>query len=170
MPTVAITRNLLAYTLWGDRVVLRAVETVEEEDLLRDAGASFSSVLGTLAHILGAEQVWLSRFVGDPLDYVPGLEDYPDLTTLQGGFEDFWPQVEYFLASLTPDMLVGDLHYTNTRGEARVLKLWQALSHLSHHSAYHRGQIITLLRQMGYEPPSTDLLQFFLERKQVPLT
>jgi len=170
MPTVAIIRSLLAYTLWGDRVVLRALEAVEEEDLHREAGASFNSVLGTMAHILGAERLWLSRFVGDPLGALPGLEDYPDLVALQGGFEDFRPQAEFFLASLTETMLAGDLHYTNTQGAEHSLTLWQALTHLSHHSSYHRGQVITLLRQMGYEPPSTDLLQFFLERNRVPLT
>jgi uncharacterized damage-inducible protein DinB len=170
MPTVALIRSLLAYTLWGDRVVVRALEAVEQEDLHRAAGASFGSVLGTMAHVLGAEQVWLSRFVGDPLGYLPGLEDYPDLEALQGGFDDFQPQAEFFLASLTEAMLAGDLHYTNTKGTEHSLKLWQALAHLSHHSAYHRGQVITLLRQMGYEPPSTDLLQFFLERDRVPLT
>ena len=164
MPTASVIRNLLTYTLWADRILVRALEEVDDEDLYREAGASFTSIQGTMAHILGAEQVWLSRFVGDPLDYVPGLEQYPDFATLQAGFDDFWPQAEYFLASLTNEMLLGDLHYTNTRGEERTLKLWQALTHLSHHSAYHRGQVITLLRQMGYEPPSTDLLLFFLER------
>jgi uncharacterized damage-inducible protein DinB len=168
MSTITVIRELLAYTLSADRRLLRAVAEVDPEDLHREAGSSFGSVVGTLAHILGAEQVWLSRFVGDPLDHVPGVETYPDLAALEGGFEDFWPQAEYFLASLTEAMLEGDLHYTNTRGEAHTLKLWQALMHLSHHSAYHRGQVVTLLRQMGYAPPATDLMLFFLERNSQP--
>jgi uncharacterized damage-inducible protein DinB len=36
--------------------------------------------------------------------------------------------------------------------------------HLVNHSSYHRGQIVSLLRQMGYRSPSTDLIRYFLER------
>ena len=67
-------RDLLLYMLWADRQTLQAVRSVKEEDLTRDAGISFKSLLGTMAHILGAQQTWLSRFSGSPLTRVPNLD------------------------------------------------------------------------------------------------
>ncbi len=38
--------------------------------------------------------------------------------------------------------------------------LWQMLQHLANHSTYHRGQVTTLLRQLGAKPVGTDLIWF----------
>jgi uncharacterized damage-inducible protein DinB len=42
--------------------------------------------------------------------------------------------------------------------------LWQALQHLVNHGSYHRGQVTTMLRQVGAGPVSTDLIVFYRER------
>jgi uncharacterized damage-inducible protein DinB len=160
----ATARELLLYLLWADRLVLRAVREVREEDLTRDAGVSFKSILGTLAHILGSERMWLSRFVGTSLNRVPSIEDFPDRMTWVLGWEETAAQIEAFLAGLTDEQLAAPLTWTNTRGETRTLPLWQLVMHLVNHATYHRGQVISLLRQMGYPAPSTDLFVYFCER------
>ncbi|MCB1034412.1 MAG: DinB family protein, partial [Acidobacteria bacterium] len=131
------------------------------EDMVRPAGTSFSTLLGTLAHILGAERVWLSRFVGNPLPVLPTEEDYPDREALLMGFREFWPEFEFFLAALTEEQLRASFQWTNSRGETYQRLLWQAVLHLSNHSSYHRGQVVSLLRQLAYEPPATDLIYFW---------
>ena len=90
---VSALRGLLAYTIWADRQVLESLAEVSAEDLTRDSGTSFRSVLGTMTHVLAAEQVWLARFVGAPLDRLPNIDDYPDLPALAAGFTEFWPQL-----------------------------------------------------------------------------
>lgn len=150
-------RGLLAYTIWADRELLRAVAALPEEDQLRETGASHGSVLGTLAHILGSEQVWLSRFLGVPLRRLPDLADFPNAALLTASFEDFWPQLEYFLASLTEEQLEQDFSWTNSRGEGHTIPYRQALLHVVHHSGYHRGQVAAQMRQLGHAPPPTDL-------------
>jgi uncharacterized damage-inducible protein DinB len=43
--------------------------------------------------------------------------------------------------------------------------LWQMLQHVVNHATYHRGQVTTLLRQLGATPPkSQDLIAFYRER------
>lgn len=164
MSQLTTVRDLLGYTLWADRAILRAAAELEPEHLILDAGASHGSVLGTLAHVLGAEQVWLSRFVGDPLGALPGIEDYPDLEALEMGFQEISAEITSFMAALTEGQLVSELAWTNSRGETHRRSLLQALLHLVNHSTYHRGQVVSLIRQMGYQPPSTDLVYFFDER------
>jgi uncharacterized damage-inducible protein DinB len=36
--------------------------------------------------------------------------------------------------------------------------------HTVDHSSYHRGQIVTMLRQLDVKPPSTGMMGFFRER------
>jgi len=154
---VHTVRGLLAYTIWADRQMLRCLEEVPQEDLSRETGTSHGSVLGTFAHLLGAEQVWLSRFLGVPLRRLPGVEDFPTLEILSASFEDFWPQLEFFLASLTDGQLESDFTWTNTHGETSTAPYRQVLLHVVNHSTYHRGQIASQLRQMGHRPAGTDL-------------
>ncbi len=43
------------------------------------------------------------------------------------------------------------------------------LQHVVNHGTYHRGQIVTMLRQLGAAPPqSMDLIAFYRARKQKP--
>jgi uncharacterized damage-inducible protein DinB len=156
--------DLLLYTLWADRQVLGAVRQASQEDLTRDAGVSFGSILGTMAHILGAERVWLSRFSGTPLDRLPSIEDFPNLMAWIVGWEETAAGLESFLAGLTDEQLAAPATWTNSRGDSYTRPLWQPVAHLVNHSTYHRGQVVSLLRQMGYPVPSTDLIYYFLER------
>ena len=49
----------------------------------------------------------------------------------------------------------------NLKGETFTHVYWQAFQHVVNHSTYHRGQIITMLRQLGVKPPGTDLIMFY---------
>jgi uncharacterized damage-inducible protein DinB len=158
------SRELLAFTVWADRQQLSALEQVDAVDAGRDTGSSHGSLIGTMAHMLGAQRLWLSRFLGNPLPALPGEAEYPDLPASRAGFEEHWSELEYFIASLTDEALVVEVSWTDDRGEARAQPLWQPLLHVATHDAYHRGQITTMLRQLGYQPPGTDLVAFFAGR------
>jgi len=165
MPTcAAVVRDLLLYMLWADRHMLRAVREVRPADLTRDTGTSFGSLLGTMAHMVGSQRMWLSRFSGRPLDHVPTAADFPDLLSWIHGWEETASEVEAFLAGLTPEQLAAPVTWTTTTGETHTRPLWQPVIHLVNHTTYHRGQVASLLRQMGYQPPATDLIHFFIER------
>ena len=164
MLTAAAARELLLYMLWADRHVMQAVRGVREEDLTRNAGVSFGSMLGTLAHILGSQRMWLSRFQGISLDRVPSIQDFPDRMSWITGWEETAAQVEAFLAGLTDEQLAAPVTWTTTTGETYTRFLWQPVLHLVNHATYHRGQVVSLLRQMGYGAPTTDLIYYFHER------
>jgi len=154
---LATLRSLLAYTIWADRQLLEALAEVPAEELTRDTGGSFGSLLGTMAHILGAEQVWMARLVGAPLDRLPGEKDYANLPSLAAGFTDFWPQLEVFMASLSEAQLATRFSWVNFQGESHHAPYHQILLHFANHSTYHRGQVALQMRQLGHQPPGTDL-------------
>jgi uncharacterized damage-inducible protein DinB len=157
------TRQLLLYTLWADRMMLKAVREVTPEDLTRDAGVSFGSILGTMIHMLGSQRRWLARFAGGAVESSPGLQDFPDLHAWIEGWEKTAAGIEAFLAALTEDQLAAEIAWEDTEMGPVTRPLWQPISHLVNHSTYHRGQVTSLLRQLGYQPPKTDLIYFFLK-------
>ena len=162
--SAAAARELILYMLWADRTVLGAVREVTQDDLTRDAGVSFGSMLGTMAHMLGAQRLWLARFAGQSLDHIPGPGDFPDLLSWIHGWEETASETEAFVAGLTDEQLQTPITWTNTRGETYTLPLWQPVVHMVNHATYHRGQVISMLRQMGYPAPSTDLVYHFAQR------
>lgn len=162
--SAAAAREMLLYMLWADRQMLKVVRGVRSEDLTRDAGVSFGSMLGTMAHMLGSQRMWLSRFSGQALSRVPGPADFPDLLSWITGWEETAAEIEAFLAALGDEQLAMPITWTTTKGDTFTRPLWQPVLHLVNHSSYHRGQVTSLLRQMGYQPPTTDLIYYVNER------
>jgi uncharacterized damage-inducible protein DinB len=158
-------RDLLLYMLWADRLMLAGARQVRPEDLTREAGVSFGSILGTMTHMLSSQRLWLSRFLGRPLERLPSPGEYPDLQAWIAGWEEMASQIEAFMAGLSDDHLASPLTWNSIPdGAEHTLSLWQPAIHLVNHSTYHRGQVVSLLRQMGYPVASTDLIHFFNER------
>jgi len=110
-----LCRTLLAYTMWADREQLASLERMPAEHLVVPTGTSFGTVLGTIAHILGSEQVWLSRFVGAPIQR-PAETDWSDLAQVRAGFEELWPNLEVFLAGLTETQLLTEISWLSRGG------------------------------------------------------
>jgi uncharacterized damage-inducible protein DinB len=125
--------------------------------------SSFPSVLATLAHMVGAEWVWLTRWRGGSPTSTP--TDW-DVSTLEA-VRERWRQVDLelseFVGGLDDAALERPLTYTTFAGEAFSQPLAQMLRHVVNHSSYHRGQVTTLLRQLGGTPASTDLIRFYRE-------
>jgi uncharacterized damage-inducible protein DinB len=162
MASAAVVRELLLHMLWADRLMLKAVREVSPEDLTRDAGISFGSLLGTMVHMLGSQRLWLSRFSGHPIERRPELADFPDLPSWIHGWEETASGIEAFLAALTAEQLAAVITWVDTEGPVHTRPLWQPVIHMVNHNTYHRGQVVSLMRQLGYEPPQTDLIHYFL--------
>jgi uncharacterized damage-inducible protein DinB len=92
--------------------------------------------------------------------------DFPTVESLKTR----WAQVESDYAGFingTSDESLGMLiTYTNTKGEEWAYPLRQMLQHVMNHSSYHRGQVTTMLRQLGAEVNPVDLLVFMDVKKR----
>jgi len=155
--------ELYEFNRWANQRILDAVTALSSEQFARDLKSSFPSVRDTLVHVLGADWIWLSRWQGVSPTQTPDW----GLTTL-ASIRSRWEQIENertaFLERLTPDALHGVLEYRTLKGDPFSNPLWQLLRHVVNHSTYHRGQITTMLRQLGAPTVSTDLVQFYRER------
>jgi uncharacterized damage-inducible protein DinB len=162
---VADVKELFAYNAWANRRMFDALAPLPAEQYTRDLKSSFGSIHGTLCHIVWAEQLWLHRWLARPAPAVPQGKDLAGVAeararwdgveaeraALLGGFTD--PRLD---ETVTIQPTSGGVAYTHTFREMFL--------HTIDHSTYHRGQIVTLLRQLGVKPPSAGLIGFYRER------
>jgi uncharacterized damage-inducible protein DinB len=138
-------RRLLRYDLWANRETLRALRQGEPPP----------RSLRWMGHIIGAEFLWLARMNGSTSD----LPVWPTLSLDE--CEARLPRLSRELSDFDIDRL-GPLdrpvQYTNSKGEPWTSTVEDILTHLVIHSAYHRGQIASDLRQDGQEPAYTDYI------------
>ena len=158
-------RVLIDYHYWARDRVLDASEVLTPEQLTRDLGNSFKSVRDTLAHLHAAEWIWLSRWQGtSPTTMLPA-ERFADVAAVRAGWSDLEVQLRPFVAALTDEKANELMDYRLLNGTPGRSRLWHMMQHMVNHASYHRGQITTMLRQLGASPPkSMDLITFYRER------
>jgi uncharacterized damage-inducible protein DinB len=164
MLTPAQLHMLFQYNQWADQRTLNACAALTNEQFTRDLGSSFSSVRDTLAHLYGAEWIWNERIHGRSPSAHPQASAFPDLTAVREKLEEMDRYFLDYVSKLTQQDLDSIIHYKTAAGTAFSNPLWQTLHQLTNHATYHRGQVTTLLRQLGAKPVSTDLIGFYRER------
>lgn len=154
-------RELYGYNRWANQRTLNAATELDGDAFTRAMGSSFSSVRDTLAHVLSGEWIWLERWQGRSPTALLNAADFPTVQSLQSRWEGVEQDRRRFIQELTRERLGKDLAYINRSGEHYSYPLWQQMVHVVNHSSYHRGQVTTLLRQLGAEAVSTDFLAYY---------
>ena len=157
-------RQLFDYNAWANQRSLDAAAALTTEDFVKPLGSSFSSVRDTLAHIWGAEWLWLERFQGVSPASMPEVGQFNDLPSLQSRWLEDQQRLQKFVIALTQDDLNRVHEYRTLNFGQYKNPLWQSMQHLVNHGTYHRGQIVTMLRQLNAKPLSSDLIHFYRER------
>ena len=153
--------DLYGYDDWANKKLLTTVSQLEDEEFIRDLSSSFKSIKDTMVHILGAEELWLSRWMGEQGRTLLNSDDFYTYTSLTDRWNDFRTQIDPFLVSLTESDLMEEISYKNLKGISYSLELWKQMLHVTNHSSYHRGQVVTMLRQLKKQPPSLDLISYY---------
>jgi uncharacterized damage-inducible protein DinB len=164
MQTPEQIRMLFQFNQWADQRLLDACGALTDEQFTRDLGSSFRSVRDTLAHLYGAEWIWNERIQGRSPSAHPLANSFPDLPAVRVALEKMDGYFLDYAGKLTQQNLEQVFHYKTITGEAFSNPLWQTLQHLCNHATYHRGQVTTLLRQLGAKPISTDMIVFYRQQ------
>jgi len=163
MVTPELLSFMFQYNLWADLRTLDSCSTLTNEQFTRKIDSSFSSVRDTVTHLYGAEWVWNERINGrSPMALVPGTI-FPDFSTARAKLEEMDRYYIAYVSKLTQKDLDRVIQYKGFNGDEFSNPLWQSLHQLTNHASYHRGQIVTMLRQLGVKPVSTDLIGYYRE-------
>jgi uncharacterized damage-inducible protein DinB len=158
---------LHAFNAWANNRIFEALENLPPAEFTRDLKSSHGSIHGTLAHMVAAEKIWLSRFAGTPDKDLMPASAMPALADVKAAWESTGYAMAKFLGSMTDRKLQETFTTTYASGKTYTYIYWQAFQHVVDHSSYHRGQIITLMRQLGHTPPSTGLIGFYRETVKI---
>ena len=138
--------RLLRYDIWANGATL---------DSLRQ-GSPPARSLKWMGHIVGAEYLWLARLRQEP----PPLPVWPGLPVEEcaARLDDLSERWNEYLADAGPARLTERVTYTNSKGEEWTSVAEDILTHVTMHSAYHRGQIASDVRAAGQTPAYTDFI------------
>ncbi len=161
--TLQEIKLLHAYDAWANNRVFDAVAGLPADQYLRDLKASHGSIHGTLTHLVAAQKIWLSRFVGKPDASLVTADQVPTLADLRQLWEKVGYDLAQFLGTMTDRKLAETFAMTTTSGKQFTHTYGQAFQHVVNHSSYHRGQVAAMMRQVGGVPPNTDLIRFYRE-------
>ena len=160
---------LFEYDRWANKCALQAASTLSADQFTRDLGGGFKSVRDTLVHIVSGEWGWLTIWKERALTsvFVTELWDRIELTFDPKAYSDVasvrvkWGEVEReqidFVSGVTDESLGRVLPIRTTH-----LSLAHLMQHMANHSTYHRGQVSTMMRQLGAKPVATDFARFLL--------
>ncbi len=150
----------LTYNLWANTKVADVLRTIEDKIYFQENNSSFSSIAKTVLHMWGAEFIWLTRMQGESLSTWPSA-NITDKTEALDGLITSSANLVSFIQSKDELFLKSTYAYKSMKGEPFVDPFEDTFFHVVNHSTYHRGQIITMLRQSGITSvPSTDLIHY----------
>ncbi len=144
---------------WSRERILAMLEKVSDADLDAPRGGSFGSLRATLVHLLGAEQVWGARLHGRAQG-MPQPDAYPTRAAAGAAWREATAALLAYLEKLPEGEVTGEIQYANLKGQMVASRIYEILLQLFAHHAYHRGQIVYMLREMGHPVTGTDFMAY----------
>lgn len=152
-------RLMADYNRWMNRQLYCVCANIADDRRRADLGAFFKSIHGTLNHLLWADRIWLRRFTGEP--FVVGkmgedvCADFDALARERTQLDEF---IVAWASGLNAAWLAAPFAFTSVQdGKTRRGPAWVFVTQLFNHQTHHRGQITTLIKQLGFEPGVTDI-------------
>lgn len=153
---------LVDYNRWVNGIAIGWLNQLEDHQWNQVLTSSFSTIRQTTLHLVSAEKIWLNFWQQVPNPQFLSTQ----FTGTKADLLQIWQQTSVALSAFIqafPEANYQKSVHFSWRGEAREMPFWQTFAHLINHAAYHRGQLVTLLRQVGFTNlSSTDLATYVL--------
>jgi uncharacterized damage-inducible protein DinB len=155
-------RTMLDYHYWARDRLLDALEALSSEQFTRDLGSSFKSVRDTVAHTYAAEWAWYERWQGrSPTALLP-YDQFADVASLRAAWTAHEVKMREYVGGLDDASVDRVIDYKLLSGAEGSTPLCQMLQHVVNHASYHRGQVTTMLRQLGATPAKPmDMIAYY---------
>ena len=158
-------KELAEYNLWANNIVCSWLKQISDEQWNREIISSFNSIQETALHIISAENAWLQRFNKVTFEWLQ--------STYKGTKDEhikLWidtsTKLKAFVDAFDENNLNTNLDFKRLNGDAYSMPYYQLFAHVVNHATYHRGQLVTMLRQAGFTNiNSTDLLGIYRSKQ-----
>jgi len=150
------------YNIWANKKMADFFGKQPEELLSQKIENSFPSIRKTALHILSAERSWLSRMQLDMRNNKSITDDFSSTKEVFDALVKTSSDFADFIQSQKEGFFIEEVSYNTWDGTSWSMPPKIMIHHCMNHSTYHRGQLITLARQLGMKEgiPSTDILYY----------
>ncbi|HYM24575.1 MAG TPA: DinB family protein [Vicinamibacterales bacterium] len=158
-------KTMLDFHYWARDRLIDALVMLTPDQYNKDLGSSFKSIRDTVTHTYAAEWAWHERWQGrSPTALIPS-DRFADLPALRDAWNESERNIRAFVGRLDDKGIERVIHYKLLNGSDGASPLWQMVQHVVNHASYHRGQVTTMLRQLGAQPAkSMDMIAFYRTR------
>jgi uncharacterized damage-inducible protein DinB len=153
-----LLQQYAAYNIWANKLLIDSINKLSTEQINTTIQSSFPSIYKTAQHIWFAEEIWWQRLklVETPVSQAANCND--DFTALCNQWQKQSQQWKEWIDAANDNQLTHVFAYIRNK-EQQKMKVHDMLLHVFNHATYHRGQLVTLLRQLGQDKiPATDFV------------
>ena len=152
--------NYASYNLWANQRLIDYVSTKPEENLHAEVKSSYPGILKTFHHIFVVEEFWL-----DVISQTGKAPEWPNFEGLEKDvvFSAVIQQSEAILRYVKSlsEAALSEIIPLDTPWVKGELERYEFIQHLFNHSTFHRGQVVTIGRVLGFtDAPMTDYNYF----------
>ena len=152
------------YNLWANRKTTDLLRSLDEDVMDMPVSNSFPTIKETLKHLHYAESIWLQRILLDEHTKIKWPDENPSSETLFKDIIAASTDLKVYIDGLGIDDLGRSVAFITGEGASLDNSIERIVYHVINHSTYHRGQVITMLKQLGVkEAVSTDLYFYYQE-------
>lgn len=154
MSMQSLIKDYATFNLWANTQLVNFLRTKPPELMLREVPSSYPSLKMTARHIWETEQFWLAVIQRNQGAADAQVEDSVD------AIFNLWlsnaQELSDFVNGLSTEELEEEVFFTTPWVEASKPR-HQFIHHVLNHSMYHRGQLVTIGRVLGFtDAPMTD--------------
>lgn len=151
------------YSNWADNALIKWLEEITDEQWEKEIASSFNSIAKTATHIVSAKKIWIDFWKKTPVPVFLSSGFTGSKNELIGIWKKTIDDYKDFIENYPEENYTQKISF-NVRGEEWNMEFAQTVLHQNNHATYHRGQLVTMLRQVGFNNfCSTDLATYFVK-------
>ncbi|WP_264553073.1 DinB family protein [Flavobacterium sp. N2038] len=159
MSLKSMMSNYANYNLWVNQQFVNWLSPKSDELLYAEVSSSFSNIMKTLDHIWSTEEYWFSVISETSPEEKKELSELSSADVFAGLLNSSQKLTD-FIHSLSEEALVKKVKISNPWFECE-LPLSEYLLQVVNHGTYHRGQIVTIGRNIGITDASNTDYNFY---------
>jgi uncharacterized damage-inducible protein DinB len=153
--------ELADYNIWANDKLTNWLTQISSEQFEQPLVGSFKNIHETTLHIVAAEQIWHERLQNNVSEWLMAVFE-GDKDLMLNIWEKTSNDLKQYIQNLPEENFVEKFAFSTRDGTPYFMERYKALVHVFNHSTFHRGQLITLLRQVGFTGVSTtDLINYY---------
>lgn len=156
-----LLQQYAAYNAWANQRLLEAVANLPDELLLKEVPSSFNSLHATVLHMWDAESIWWQRMKLQEIVTPPSVHFKGATRDIVAALLHQDRLLETWVNNASDAAIQHVFQYYNSKREYFKQPVSQVLLQVFNHDTYHRGQLVTMMRNLGIDKiPNTDFISW----------